>query len=219
MRLFSIFLMAFAFLCLPALAADAPPAPPSLAVTGPKPKAIEPPTDEQIEQAIDRGVALLLKRQNKDGSWGSADSSRPDEVTAPVPGAHHAFKAAVTALCISALIETGGDDPNPEVVKAIDRGETWLFDHLPSVRRATPEVFYNVWTHSYGIQALLRMLKRKPDDAERKAKILELIDQQIDLLGRYETVGGGWTYYDFSAHTQNRAIPVSASSRPRVLSP
>lgn len=202
MRLISIFLMAFAIPCLSAFAADAPPAPPTLAVTGPKPKAIEPPTNEQIEQAIGRGVALLLKRQNKDGSWGSAGSSRPGEVTAPVPGAHHAFKAAVTALCISALIETGGDDPSQEVVASIDRGEAWLFKYLPRVRRATPEVFYNVWTHSYGIQALVRMLERKPDDAERKAKIFDLIDQQLDLLSRYETVGGGWTYYDFSAHTK-----------------
>jgi len=167
---------------------------------GPKPKPIEPPTTETIEQTIRRGVEFLLKRQNKDGSWGSANSTRPSEVTAPIPGAHHAFRAAVTSLCISALIETGGS--SAEVSQAIDRGEAWLFVYLPKVRRATPEVFYNTWAHSYSIQALVRMLGRRPNDAARCKRIRELIEGQIGMLNRYEVVDGGWAYYDFNAHTQ-----------------
>ena len=122
------------------------------------------------------------------------------DVYAPVPGAHQAFKAAVTALCISALIETGGS--RPEVVAALDRAEAWLFTNLPRVRRATPDTFYNSWTHAYGIQALVRMLGRRPDDAERCRRIRGLIEQQIDMLERYEVVDGGWAYYDMNAHTQ-----------------
>ena len=103
-------------------------------------------------------------------------------------------------MCISALIETGGD--GAEVAQALDRGEAWLFENLPKVRRATPDTFYNVWTHAYGIQALVRMLGRRPDDAERRQRIRELIEQQIGMLERYEVVDGGWAYYDFNAHTQ-----------------
>ncbi len=194
-------LTALVFICLPVLAEDAvPPTPPEAAVTGPKPKAIVPPTRRDIEQAINRGVAFLLKRQNKDGSWGSANITRPYEIDSPVPGAHQAFKAAVTSMCISALIEIGGD--NPEVPRAIDRAEVWLFEHLPKVRRQTPDTFYNVWTHAYSIQALTRMLGRKPGDAERQQRIRALIDNQIDKLNRYEVVDGGWAYYDFDYHTQ-----------------
>ena len=65
------------------------------------------------------------------------------------------------------------------------------------MRRATPDTFYNVWTHAYSIQALTRMLGRKPDDAERQRRIRELIEQQIGMLDRYEVVDGGWAYYDF----------------------
>ena len=86
--------------------------------------------------------------------------------------------------------------------QALDRGEAWLFENLPKVRRATPDTFYNSWTHAYGIQALVRMLGRQPDDAERRQRIRELIEQQIDMLDRYEVVDGGWAYYDFDAHTQ-----------------
>ena len=99
-----------------------------------------------------------------------------------MPGAHQGFKAAVTAMCISALIETGGERRGGRAA-ALDRGEAWLFEHLPKVRRATPDAFYNVWTHAYGIQALVRMLGRKPDDADRRERIRALIAQQIDMLG------------------------------------
>ncbi len=194
-------LAAALIVCLPALAAEAPPpGPPELAVIGPKPKPIVPPTNAEIKRSIDRGVAFLLKRQNKDGSWGSANITRPEEIYAPVPGAHQAFRAAVTAMCISALIEAGGQDP--QVVHARERGEDWLLAHLSKVRRATPDAIYNVWSHAYGIQALSKMLAEKPKDAERRDRIRALIGQQLDLLDRYEMVGGGWSYYDFLAGTK-----------------
>ena len=80
--------------------AETPPA-----ETGPKPKPVDPPKRKAIEKSIRRGVDFLLKRQNKNGSWGSA--RRPNDLFAPVPGAHHAFRTAVTSLCLSALIESG----------------------------------------------------------------------------------------------------------------
>ncbi|MGD0381926.1 MAG: prenyltransferase/squalene oxidase repeat-containing protein [Thermoguttaceae bacterium] len=190
-------------LVLPLLAGEEKPAlkkTSPLAETGPRPRPVAAPPAAEIDAAIGRGLEFLLKTQNKNGSWGSADIYRPGDIYAPVPGSHHAFRAAVTAMCISALIEVGGD--RPEIVKSLDRAETWLFQNLPHVRRATPDVFYNVWTHAYSLQALAHMLGRKTDDADRARKIHELIRQQIDLLDRYETVDGGWGYYDFKAYTK-----------------
>jgi hypothetical protein len=189
-----------ALVCLPAWADEEPTPPSNLAETGPKPTPVDQPPAAEIERSIRRGVDFLLKHQNGDGSWGSANITRPMDIYAPVPGAHQAFRAAVTAMCISALIETGGN--GEDVGQSLDRAEAWLFENLPRVRRATPEVFYNSWTHAYGIQALVRMLGRRPDNAQRSQRIRELIAQQIDMLQRYEVVDGGWAYYDFTAHTQ-----------------
>jgi len=165
--------------------------------------AFEPPTAEQIEAAIGRGVQFLLDRQNPNGSWGGIGGNRPYEVYAPVPGAHHAFRAAVTALSVVALIEAGGEAA--EVQQAIERGEAWLLRELPSLRRATPDAIYNTWGHAYAIQALVRLLARHPEDESRHQRIREVIAQQIELLDRYEVVDGGWAYYDFEAGTKKPA--------------
>ena len=163
-----------------------------------RPAPIVPPKPEAIDAAIERGVAFLLQHQNPNGSWGSIRNSTGMDVYAPVPGAHQAFRGAVTALCVSALIEV--NSRRPEAEKAIERGEAWLMENLPKVRRAEPDAIYNVWSHAYGIDGLVHMLRRTPDPARRE-KIVGLIEGQIDLLGRFETVDGGWGYYDFHAHT------------------
>ncbi|MHB1422508.1 MAG: prenyltransferase/squalene oxidase repeat-containing protein [Gemmataceae bacterium] len=164
------------------------------------PKASPPLPPEKLDSAIRAGIAFLLKDQNKNGSWGSAQHTKDLNIYAPVPGAHHAFRAAVTALCVAALIEV--DDGSESVRKAIECGEDYLFAELPKVRRAEPMAIYNVWAHGYGIQALARMHQRQPEDKERRKKIEDLIRTQYDYLTRYESAKGGWAYYDFGAGTQ-----------------
>ena len=105
-----------------------------------------------------------------------------------------------SALALSALIEVAGDRSDARL--AIERGEAWIMENLPKLRRADFTAVYNTWGHAYGIQALVRMHNRVPNDAPRQAKIKDLIRQQIQMLDRYEFVNGGWAYYDFEHHTQ-----------------
>jgi hypothetical protein len=168
---------------------------------------IEPPAQVSIRKAIADGVSFLLDTQNPDGSWGSSDASRPFQVYAPIPGAHHAFRAAVTGMCVSALIETQSSDER--VPSAIDQGEAWLLEHLMNVRRATGDTMYNVWAHAYGIQALVRLYRRADGDSAKQDRLRAAIEQQMKMLDRYESVDGGWGYYDFLAQA---AVPTSAST-------
>jgi hypothetical protein len=180
--------LCFSIILLPAIAfAGEPPAPPSL---------------EAIEASIARGLDFLLKTQNKDGSWGSAHNTKDLNIFAPVPGAHHAFRCGVSALCVEALIESGAANTNGSAKAALERGEAWLLENLPKLRRADSVAIYNVWGHAYGIQALAAMYRRGEADEERSEKIRAVIRTQIDLLGRYESVDGGWGYYDFRAGTK-----------------
>lgn len=169
------------------------------AETPPKPHPAPPLDRKALEQAIGRGKAFLLRRQNADGSWGSPHSWGGD-IYAPVPGSHHAFRTGVTALCVSALIEI--DAREPAVDKAIGRGEQWLLENISKLRRATPDTLYNNWGHAYGIQALAKLHRRHKGDAAAQDRIRRELEGQWRLLTRYECVDGGWCYYDFEAQTQ-----------------
>ncbi len=169
----------------------------------PRPKDVPPPGNTKVEQSIERGVYFLLNRQNKDGSWGSPRNTKGLNIYAPTFQSHYAFRLAVTALSTSALIEAGGD--NPRVGRAIEDGEKYLFEHLPKLRRATADAMYNVWSHAYAIQSLVRMRARLPKDRVRIEKIDALIRHQFDRLTRYESVDGGWGYYDFRVGTKKPA--------------
>ncbi len=161
--------------------------------------------DSEIVASIRRGVDFLLKDQRDDGSWGSPERTKQLNIIAGI-GSHHAFRVAVTSLCVSALIEVSGpDDPRPDAAairRAIERGEDFLFRELPRLRRDDSMLIYNVWAHAYGIQALVRMHGRLPRDRARRARIEDLIRGQYGRLTRYESAEGGWGYYDFGAGTQ-----------------
>ena len=73
---------------------------------------VDVPTDAEITASIDKGIAFLIQKQNANGSWGSATRTKSLNIYAPVPGAHHAFRTATTALCISALLESAPKNPN-----------------------------------------------------------------------------------------------------------
>ena len=152
-------------------------------------------SDSEIRGAIHNGVQFLIDDQNANGSWGSPTKTKGLNIYAPVPGAHHAFRAATTSLCISALIEVAPDDE--DAIESLDRAEVWLMDHLTTLRRAAGDAIYNVWGHGYSIQALVRMHGRHADDPAKQKKIVELIKLQYEMLTRYESVDGGWGYYDF----------------------
>ena len=69
-----------------------------------RPKEPEPVTPAEMASAIRQGVDFLVQDQNKDGSWGSPERTKDLNIMAGI-GSHHAFRVAVTALGVMALIE------------------------------------------------------------------------------------------------------------------
>ena len=75
------------------LLADDPSTLPKAMGTCPKSKPVAPPSAQELESSIRRGIDFLLARQNGNGSWGSAHNTTGMDIYAPVPGAHDAFCA------------------------------------------------------------------------------------------------------------------------------
>ena len=161
-------------------AADTPP---------PRPEA----SPEAIDSAIRRGVDFLIADQNKNGSWGSATRTKGLNIYAPLPGAHHAFRAGASGLALAGLIDAA--DPRPEAASAIDKAATWTAAELPKLRRADQTTTYNAWGHAYGLRSITRLYQREKDPA-KKTEWIRLAQEQTDLANRYEDVNGGWGYLD-----------------------
>jgi hypothetical protein len=157
-----------------------------------------PPAPVDVDGAIRRGVAYLVGAQNKSGSWGS-DASNLWDIYAPVPGSFITFEVASTALAVSALLDAGGDAP--EVKESVRRGTEWLLENHAKAKRISVDTLYNVWAHAYSLEAFARLLDRESDPA-RVARIKAEAAKDVDLLGRFEFVDGGWGYYNFDVVAQ-----------------
>ncbi|WP_193212717.1 hypothetical protein [Luteolibacter marinus] len=146
-----------------------------------------------VANSIRRGVDFLVADQNPNGSWGSATRTKGLNIYAPLPGAHHAFRAGASGLALSGLIDSG--DQRPETLAAIAKGAAWMESELPKLRRADQTTTYNAWGHAYGLRALARLYRIAKDDAE-KEKWKRLAQEQSDLANRYMDLNGGWGYLD-----------------------
>jgi hypothetical protein len=61
------------------------------------------------------------------------------------------------------------------------------------------------------------MVHRHPNDEALRRQILDLIESQFDYLNRYESVDGGWGYYDFDYGTKKPASDTTSFTSATVL--
>ncbi len=118
----------------------------------------------------------------------------------------HAFRAGVTGLAVSSLVQAKpylSADDREAADEALVAAADWFEQHLPRLKRATPDAMYNVWGHAYAIEGLCDLIKHHAGDASERPEVWkQLIRDQIGLLQRFESVDRGWGYYDFRAHAK-----------------
>lgn len=170
---------------------------------------LPPTTPEAITASILRGIDFLTETQNKNGSWGSATRTKHINIYAPIPGAHHAYRAGATGLALSGIIDSG--DKRPETTATIEKCAAWSIKNLPKLRRAEQTTTYNMWGHAYGLRSFVRLSERE-QDPYKKELYKELGQEQIDLANRYEDINGGWGYLDiYDGFTSQKPSGITTS--------
>ncbi len=155
-------------------------------------------SEEKIKQALEKGVAYLLEKQNPDGSWSSASRTKDLDIYAPGPRAHLAYKTACTALDLLALGTL--PEKSDEVKKAIRRGALYLIKTAPEIKRAEGMWVGNTWSHPYVVKAFLK-LRQLDFLADLKDELDETIKHQLKQMANFQALDGGWSYYNFSNPT------------------
>jgi hypothetical protein len=170
----------------------------------------------KLEASIRRGVDYLLRKQNKDGSWGGPTRTKGLNIYAPVPDSHLAFRSGASTLALAGLLDSG--DRRPEVISAIDRAEEWMLKKLPTLRNVDPTTAYNNWGHAYALRAIGRLYQYREGDEAKRSQFKNLADQQIKRLLRTEDINGGWGYYDMDYPTAHfSGIPTSFTTATVLL--
>jgi hypothetical protein len=166
-------------------------------------------------EAMRRGIDYLVASQNPNGSWGGPTNTKGINIYAPVPGAHHAFRAGTSGLALAALVKC--NDQRAEVQAAIAKGEAWLLEELPKLRRAEATTTYNVWGHAYGLRALSALAERAPP-GEGRTRYKAAAEEQIELLTRFADINGGWGYLHLEMPTKHPSgLPTSFTTATVLL--
>jgi hypothetical protein len=152
---------------------------------------LDPKIRQATQKSIERGLALLVKDQNKDGSWGGPRNKTMTDGFANVE-THHSWTVATTGLVCMTLLDT---NKGLEANGPLDRGIDYLIANA-DVKRPADWDIDNSWGLIYGLQGISRALaadryKNSPKrDAMKKAAAT-----MVKGLEEYQTPEGGWAYY------------------------
>lgn len=161
---------AYALLALPlclGLRQD-PPAPPPFVEMTP-----------QAQQAIERGLEFLAKRQSSDGSWAAQN------------------RAAKTALACMAFMASGSLPDRGPYSEHLKKGLAFLLECSRRRRGHITDWKTNDWSdvhnHGYGLLCMA-LLYGVIHDSELSKDLREAIDKGIALSLKAQTDTGGWGY-------------------------
>ncbi len=152
-------------------------------------------TADEARAAIARGVAFLLKDQNPEGSWGGPRNA-VYTFTGDVwsnPETHRSWKVATTGLACMALLEC---DSSPAAQSAIERGIEYILKN-GNVHQPNEWDTMNSWAYIYGVQALAAVYAHpRYAQSPLRDRIPGEADQMLKLMGRFQSLSGGWGYLE-----------------------
>ena len=140
---------------------------------------------DKASEAIDKGLKHLLKKQRKDGSWGSV---------------------GVTSLSLMAFMaraEFPGYGPNGA---ALNRAKDWMLKQAKE--SPTGYLGGSMYEHGLATLALTELWGMTGDREKDDAVIQKAIEAAVDVILRSQNAGGGWRYQPTPDCGQDTSVTV-----------
>lgn len=168
------------------------------------------PSREKIDQALARGVELLLSMQEADPASSSAlDANAKIKNQWPYEGVYRVqrqipigYRIGGTSICAIALLRAPGFDNNADARQAVDRAADFVVDALDHpLMNPDYEGGYDVrgWGYTYALQLLLVLndpsRSLQPEKWRGSPRCADAINRCIKAIQQTEIAQvGGWNY-------------------------
>jgi hypothetical protein len=133
--------------------------------------------------AIDRGLAFLARTQGRDGAWRNRTG-------------YGGYPVAMSALAGLALLAGGNTTTQGPYAPNVDRVTDFLLGcRTPSGLIARMDEAEGRPMYGHGFATLfLAQVYGMTEDADRQARIREVLQRAVELTGRSQSPLGGWIY-------------------------
>jgi len=142
------------------------------------PKGITP----EAHQAIERGLAYLVRNQDRQGSWSNK-------------GAYGEYPVAMTALAGLALLMDGNTTTQGRYAPQVDRAANYIMRSASQTGLIArgDEDSRPMYAHGFSL-LFLSQLYGMTEDATRAQQIHEVLERAVQLTARAQSDAGGWIY-------------------------
>jgi len=153
----------------------------------------------EIENAMKKGVAYLLEKQNKDGSWG-APKSYPINyseigIYRLALGSHKGVRLACTAICTLGLMDYPFQ--NKKIDDSIEAAINYCLKNWKSPYDQYTS--FNIYGYSYNLD-FLSTLFNSPRGKKYRETITKIVPKIVEKLKVLQQHQGGWSYYSGPDH-------------------
>lgn len=137
----------------------------------------------KTKQAIDRGLAYLARKQDRQGSWSNKR------------GGYGVYPVAMTSLAGLALLMDGNTTTQGRYAPQIDRAGRYLLQCASptGLIKRTERESRPMYGHGFAM-LFLSQLHGMTEDVTRSRQIHQVLSQAVQLTARAQSPLGGWIY-------------------------